>query len=124
MRKRTAGAGTTNGRSGERLDEPPEAAQSPGETQGGRRRDQKRVLSKGGSASVKCAAAIGLTFIGLIAYSWIGCAARDVVHWTGKQWDEFQSQFKPKEQIRYHPRISHLSNQLNRTSLRWAISGW
>ncbi|MBL0184922.1 MAG: J domain-containing protein [Candidatus Obscuribacter sp.] len=45
----------------------------------------------------KCAAAIGLTFIGLIAYCWVGCAARDVVHWTGKQWDEFQSQFKPKE---------------------------
>lgn len=44
----------------------------------------------------KCAVAVGLTFIALIGYCWVGCAARDLVHWTGKQWEDFQSQFKPK----------------------------
>ncbi len=44
----------------------------------------------------KCTLVIAITFVGLIGYCWVGCAARDLVHWTGKQWDEFQSQFKPK----------------------------
>lgn len=46
----------------------------------------------------KCTLAVGLTFIALIGYCWIGCAARDLVHWTGKQWDNFQSQFKPRQE--------------------------
>jgi hypothetical protein len=46
----------------------------------------------------KCSLAVGVTFIALIGYCWVGCAARDVVHWTGKRWDEFQSQFKPKQE--------------------------
>lgn len=46
----------------------------------------------------KCALAVGVTFIALIGYCWVGCAARDLVHWTGKQWDDFQSQFKPKHE--------------------------
>jgi curved DNA-binding protein CbpA len=45
----------------------------------------------------KCTLAVGVTFMALIAYCWVGCAARDLVHWTGKQWDDFQSQFKPKQ---------------------------
>lgn len=44
----------------------------------------------------KCAAGVAITFIVLIAYCWVGCAARDLVHWTGKQWEDFQEQFKPK----------------------------
>lgn len=46
----------------------------------------------------KCTLAVGVTFIALIGYCWVGCAARDLVHWTGKQWDDFQSQFKPKQE--------------------------
>jgi len=46
----------------------------------------------------KCTMAVGVTFIALIGYCWVGCAARDLVHWTGKQWDDFQSQFKPKQE--------------------------
>lgn len=46
----------------------------------------------------KCTLVIAITFVGLIGYCWVGCAARDLVHWTGKQWDDFQSQFKPKEE--------------------------
>lgn len=46
----------------------------------------------------KCTAAVGLTFILLIAYCWVGCAARDLTHWTGKQWENLQDQFKPKPQ--------------------------
>ncbi len=46
----------------------------------------------------KCTLAVGVTFIALIGYCWVGCAARDLVHWTGKQWDELQSQFKPKQE--------------------------
>ncbi len=46
----------------------------------------------------KCTLAVGLTFIALIGYCWVGCAARDFVHWTGKQWDDFKSQFKPKQE--------------------------
>lgn len=45
----------------------------------------------------KCALAVGITFIALIGYCWVGCAARDLVHWTGKQWDEFQSQFRQRQ---------------------------
>lgn len=45
----------------------------------------------------KCSLAIGVTLITLIAYCWVGCATRDLVQWTGKQWDDFQSQFKPKQ---------------------------
>jgi len=48
----------------------------------------------------KCTLVIAVTFVALIGYCWVGCAARDLVHWTDKQWDEFQSQFKPKEE---HP---------------------
>jgi hypothetical protein len=43
----------------------------------------------------KCTLVIAVTFLALIGYCWVGCAARDLVHWTGKQWDDFQSQFKP-----------------------------
>ncbi|MBX3077086.1 J domain-containing protein [Candidatus Obscuribacterales bacterium] len=46
----------------------------------------------------KCTLVIVVTFVLLIGYCWVGCAARDLVHWTGKQWDDFQSQFKPKEE--------------------------
>ncbi|MBX9948742.1 MAG: J domain-containing protein [Candidatus Obscuribacterales bacterium] len=46
----------------------------------------------------KCTLVVAVTFFALIGYCWIGCAARDLVHWTGKQWDEFQSQFKPKQE--------------------------
>jgi hypothetical protein len=46
----------------------------------------------------KCTLVIAITFVALIGYCWVGCAARDLVHWTGKQWDEFQSQFKPKQE--------------------------
>ncbi|MBK9142713.1 MAG: J domain-containing protein [Candidatus Melainabacteria bacterium] len=46
----------------------------------------------------KCTLMIAVTFMVLIGYCWVGCAARDFVHWTGKQWDDFQSQFKPKEE--------------------------
>ena len=46
----------------------------------------------------KCTLAVGVTFIALIGYCWIGCAARDLVHWTGKQWDDLQSQFKPRQE--------------------------
>lgn len=46
----------------------------------------------------KCTLLVAITFVALIGYCWIGCAARDLVHWTGRQWDEFQSQFKPKNQ--------------------------
>lgn len=45
----------------------------------------------------KCTMAAGAAFILLIAYCWIGCAARDLVHTIGKQWDEFRQQFKPKD---------------------------
>jgi len=46
----------------------------------------------------KCALAAGVTFIALIGYCWVGCAARDLVNCTGKQWENFQSQFKPNNQ--------------------------
>jgi len=46
----------------------------------------------------KCTLAVGVTFIALIGYCWIGCAARDLVHWTNKQWENLQDQLKPKEQ--------------------------
>jgi DnaJ-class molecular chaperone with C-terminal Zn finger domain len=46
----------------------------------------------------KCSLVVGVTFIALIGYCWVGCAARDLVHWTGKQWDDFQSHFKPKQE--------------------------
>lgn len=46
----------------------------------------------------KCTLVIAVTFVALIGYCWVGCAARDLVHWTGKQWEEFQSQFKPKQE--------------------------
>jgi len=46
----------------------------------------------------KCSLVIAIAFAALIGYCWVGCAARDLVHWTGKQWDDFQSQFKPKEE--------------------------
>jgi len=46
----------------------------------------------------KCSLAVGVTFIALIGYCWIGCAARDLVHWTGKQWENFQSQFKVRHE--------------------------
>lgn len=42
---------------------------------------------------------IAVTFVTLVGYCWIGCAARDLVHWSGKQWDDFQSQFKPKQEV-------------------------
>lgn len=51
----------------------------------------------------KCSLAVGATFIALIGYCWVGCAARDLVHWTGKQWDDFQSQFKPKQKAPVDP---------------------
>lgn len=46
----------------------------------------------------KCSLAVGVTFIALIGYCWVGCAARDLADWTGKQWEDFQSQFKPKQE--------------------------
>jgi curved DNA-binding protein CbpA len=46
----------------------------------------------------KCTLVIAVTFIALIGYCWVGCAARDLVHWTGKQWDEFQLQLKPRQE--------------------------
>ncbi len=46
----------------------------------------------------KCTLVIAVAFVTLIGYCWVGCAARDLVHWTGKKWDDFQSQFKPKEE--------------------------
>lgn len=48
----------------------------------------------------KCTLVIVVTFVALIGYCWVGCAARDFMHWTGKLWDEFRSQFKPQEE---HP---------------------
>lgn len=46
----------------------------------------------------KCTLVIAVTFIALIGCCWVGCAARDLVHWTSKQWNEFQSQLKPKNE--------------------------
>jgi len=46
----------------------------------------------------KCAAAVALTFIGLVLYCWVGCAVRDGAHLIAQQWENVQSQFKPKEQ--------------------------
>lgn len=46
----------------------------------------------------KCTAAVALVFIGLVLYCWVGCAVRDAAHAIGQQWENFQSQFKPKEQ--------------------------
>jgi hypothetical protein len=54
----------------------------------------------------KCSLAVGATFISLICYCWVGCTTRDLVHWTGKQWDDLQSQFKPKQEpspLSYEP---------------------
>ena len=51
----------------------------------------------------KCTLVIAVTFIALIGYCWVGCAARDLVHWTGKQWDDFQSQFKQQKEQTNHP---------------------
>lgn len=48
----------------------------------------------------KCTLMVAVTFVSLIGYCWVGCAARDLMHWTRKQWDEFHSQFRPKEE---HP---------------------
>jgi len=52
----------------------------------------------------KCTLVIAATFVASIGYWWVGCAARDLVHWTGKQWDDFQSQFKPNEENPSPPR--------------------
>lgn len=46
----------------------------------------------------KCSRLIGVAFIGLIAYCWLGCAARDVTHEIGRQWDNFQSWLNHKQQ--------------------------
>lgn len=46
----------------------------------------------------KCAAAVALTFIGLLFYCWVGCAVRDGAHAISQQWEKFQLQFKPKDQ--------------------------
>lgn len=56
---------------------------------------------------------IAITFVALIGYCWVGCAARDLVHWTGKQWDEFQSQFKPKEKHQALPAYESPEAPLN-----------
>src|SRR5262249_17901633 len=42
--------------------------------------------------------AVAITFVGLIVYCWLGCAARAVVHEIGQKWEGFQSQFKSKDQ--------------------------
>jgi cation transport ATPase len=44
----------------------------------------------------KCAVAGALTFAGLVLYCWIGCGIRDAVHEIGRDWENFQSQFKSK----------------------------
>lgn len=46
----------------------------------------------------KCAQCIGIAFIGLVAYCWLGCAARDVTHSIGRQWEDFQTWLSPKQQ--------------------------
>jgi curved DNA-binding protein CbpA len=83
-----------------------EAAQRAAEASG--RADEKQKAAeeaiKGESARKeealrwKCAVVIGITFIALVAYCWIGCAVRDVVHGIGRQWDSFQAWLKPKIQ--------------------------
>lgn len=56
------------------------------------------ALRKDEALRWKCAVAGALTLIGLVLYCWIGCGIRDAAHAIGQQWDNFQSQFKPKEQ--------------------------
>jgi len=46
----------------------------------------------------KCARLIGIAFIGLVAYCWLGCTARDITHEIGKQWENFQEWLSPKQQ--------------------------
>lgn len=58
---------------------------------------KNEILRKEEVLRWKCTLVIAATFVSLIGYCWVGCAARDLVHWTSKQWDEFQSQFKPKQ---------------------------
>lgn len=58
----------------------------------------------------KCTLVIAITFVALIGYCWVGCAARDLVHWTGKQWDDFQSQFNQQSEQPNHPTYSPPEN--------------
>ncbi|MBK9145155.1 MAG: hypothetical protein IPM23_21900 [Candidatus Melainabacteria bacterium] len=44
----------------------------------------------------RCSAAVAVVFAGLVLYCWLGCAVRDAGRAIGKQWDQFQEQFKPK----------------------------
>lgn len=59
---------------------------------------QNEALRKEEVLRWKCSLVVAVTFVALIGYCWVGCAARELVHWTGKQWDDFQSQFKTKEE--------------------------
>ncbi|MBZ0186179.1 MAG: J domain-containing protein [Candidatus Obscuribacterales bacterium] len=47
----------------------------------------------------RCSAAVAVVFAGLILYCWLGCAVRDAGRAIGKQWEEFQQQFKPKPKL-------------------------
>src|SRR5579885_962472 len=60
------------------------------------------ALRKDENLRWKCAVIIGATFVALIAYCWIGCAARDIVHGIGKGWEDLQEQFKPKVESPRH----------------------
>lgn len=46
----------------------------------------------------KCARIIGIVFVSLIAYCWLGYLGRDITHAIGKQWEDFQSWLRPKQQ--------------------------
>lgn len=46
----------------------------------------------------KCARIVGIVFIGLIAYCWLGCLGRDITHGIGRQWEDFQAWLSPKQQ--------------------------
>lgn len=46
----------------------------------------------------KCSRIVGVVFISLIAYCWLGCLGRDITHAIGEQWDDFQAWLSPKQQ--------------------------
>lgn len=41
---------------------------------------------------------VGIAFISLIAYCWLGCMARDVVHGAERQWNDFITWLTPKQE--------------------------
>jgi len=61
----------------------------------------------------KCAIGIGITCMALILYCWVGCAARDFIHWTGKQWENLQEQFREKPQSQSSQMLSRNQSMPN-----------